>query len=431
MHVHCAQGALVPSFPTCYACRLPFAAQMPLKRPIRTLLFSTLYPSSVRPGHGIFVETRLRELLGSGQVQTKVVAPVPWFFSTDARYGEYARVAGTPVREQHNGIDVLHPRYFVPPKVGMNIAPFTLAMGARPTVQRLLDEGFDFDVIDAHYYYPDGVAASLLAKYFNKPLTITARGSDINLIANNYTIPRKLMRWASQRADASIGVSQALMQSMANIGMPQSRLMMMPNGVDLARFQLQPQADSRAALGWPEQPTLLSVGNLVENKGHHIAIEALAHLSEFRLVIAGEGPELIALQTLATRLGVAARVQFLGRVFQDQLATCYSAADILILASSREGWPNVLLESMACGTPVVATNVGGIPEIITSDTTGRLMATRTAAAAVQSILDLWRNLPDRAAVQSRARDSSWQSTTEAQINLFTRIVAGAPELTHA
>lgn len=404
---------------------------MPQQPPIRTLLFSTLYPSSVRPGHGIFVETRLRELLNSRSVQTKVVAPVPWFFSTDPRYGDYARMAQTPSREQYNGIDVIHPRYFLPPKIGMNLAPFTLALGSRPAIQHLLDEGFDFDVIDAHYYYPDGVAAALLAKYFNKPLIITARGSDINLISN-YAIPRKLMQWASHRAYASIGVSQALTQAMANIGMPQTRLKTMPNGVDLDRFHLQPQHDARVTLGWPAQPTLLSVGNLVENKGHHIAIESLHHLPDFRLVIAGEGPEHNALQLLAIQLDVASRVHFMGRVAQDLLATCYCAADILVLASSREGWPNVLLESMACGTPVVATNVGGVPEIITSEIAGRLLATRDAAGAVQSIQDLWRNMPSRKAVQARALGSSWQSTTDQQINLFDRIVAGTPERsTHA
>jgi teichuronic acid biosynthesis glycosyltransferase TuaC len=404
---------------------------MPQQPPIRTLLFSTLYPSSVRPGHGIFVETRLRELLNSGRVQTKVIAPVPWFFSTSPRYGDYARVTRTPARELYNGVDVLHPRYFLPPIVGMNIAPFLLALGARPAVQHLLKEGFDFDVIDAHYYYPDGVAAALLARHFNKPFVVTARGSDINLISN-YSVPRKLMRWASHRAYASIGVSQAITQAMANIGMPQTRLMMMPNGVDIDRFHLQPQPDARAKLGWPAQPTLLSVGNLVENKGHHIAIETLRHLPDFRLVIAGEGPEHNALQLLAIQLDVANRVQFMGRVAQDQLATCYCAADILVLASSREGWPNVLLESMACGTPVVATNVGGVPEIITSANAGRLMPTPDADDAVQSIQDLWRNLPSRKAVQARALGSSWQSTTDQQINLFDRIVAGASEVsTHA
>lgn len=398
--------------------------------PIRTLLFSTLYPSSVRPGHGIFVETRLRELLSGGQVQTKVIAPVPWFFSTNPRFGEYARMATTPLREQHNELDVLHPRYFLPPKVGMNIAPFSLAMGAIPAAKRLLHEGFDFDVIDAHYYYPDGVAAALLAQFFKKPFTVTARGSDINLVAN-HAIPRKLMRWAAGHAVASIGVSQALKHAMAEIGMPADRLAMIPNGVDLKRFTLQPQAMLRATLGWPEQPTLISVGNLVENKGHHIVIEALASLPDFRLVIAGVGPQREALQAVAHQLNVASRVQFLGRVDQVELGQYYGAADILVLASSREGWPNVLLESMACGTPVVATGVGGVPEIVTSPVAGRLMATRTAVGAVNAIKDLQAQMPERVQVRALAQLCGWQATSLAQFNLFSRIAAGVSEPIHA
>ena len=399
-------------------------------KPIRLLTFSTLYPSAARPGHGIFVETRLRELVASGQVDSRVIAPVPWFFSTHPRFGDYARMASTPARELRNGLDVQHPRYFLPPKVGMNIAPFALAMGARPAIQRLLDEGFAFDMIDAHYYYPDGVAAALLARYFNKPFTVTARGSDINLIAN-HSIPGKLMRWAASRASASIGVSRALTDAMQAMGMPASRLVMIPNGVDLKRFHIQSQLSARAALGWPEGPTLLSVGNLVENKGHHLAIEALTRLPGVRLFIAGEGPERYSLEALASRLHVSTRLRFLGRVDQDQLAKCYSAADILVLPSSREGWPNVLLESMACGTPVVATRVGGIPEIVTSASAGRLMPGRTQMDVVEAVTDLWQHLPDRTAVRSCAKGCSWQSTTDAQIGLFQRIAVEEMEPAHA
>lgn len=399
-------------------------------KPIRTLLFSTLYPSSVRPGQGIFVQTQLRKLLSSGGIDVRVVAPVPWFFSTNSRYGEYARTASTPLRETHHGIDVLHPRYFLPPKVGMTIAPFLLAMGAVPAVKRLLDEGFDFDLIDAHYYYPDGVAAALLARYFSKPFTVTALGSDINLIAN-YSIPRRLMRWAANGASASMGVSRALTQAMAKMGMPESRLMVMPNGVDLEKFHIQSKVASRAALGWPQLPTLLSVGNLVENKGHHIAVDALAHLSDFRLVIAGEGPERHMLEALALRTNVSSRLQFLGRVEQEQLASCYSAADILVLPSSREGCPNVLLESMACGTPVVATKVGGIPEIVTTACAGRLMLTRTAVDLVAAVTDLWQNLPSQEDVRSCVQGRSWQNTTDAQLSLFKRISDAERELAHA
>ena len=395
---------------------------MNIPTPLRTLLFSTLYPNSVRPGHGIFVETRLRELVASGEVQTKVIAPVPWFFSNHPRFGDYARMALTPLRETYHGLDVQHPRYWLPPRVGMNLAPFTLAMGAKPAVQRLLDEGFDFDLIDAHYYYPDGVAAALLARHFKKPFVVTARGSDINLIAD-YKMPRRLMQWASNRASASIGVSKALTEAMAQLAMPASRLKTLPNGVDLDLFQIQPPGAARVALGWPPVPTLLSVGNLVENKGHHIAIEALTRLSPFRLVIAGEGLQRRALENLAYQTNVAARVQFMGQVDQAQLANCYSAADMLVLPSSREGWPNVLLESMACGTPVVATRVGGIPEIVCSPDAGRLMSGRTVSGLVEAVRILWRHLPAREAVRACTQGCSWQTTTRDQINLFSQIVA--------
>lgn len=399
-------------------------------RPIRTVLFSTLYPSSVRPGHGIFVETRLKELLKSGQVQTKVIAPVPWFFSTSPKFGIYAQMAKTPKRELYQDVDVLHPRYFLPPKVGMNLAPLTLAMGARSALQSLLNEGFDFDLIDAHYYYPDGVAAALLASIFHKPFTVTARGSDINLISK-YAIPRGLMRWTSKRAYASIGVSRALTEAMNKIGMPKDRLCTMRNGIDLDRFNIKSKKHARTQLGWPDQATLICVGNLVENKGQHIAIQALLDLPDFRLVIAGEGPERSALQTLAQKLGVSSRVLFIGRIEQRALSSCYCAADILVLPSSREGWPNVLLESMACGTPVVATNVGGIPEIVLSPNAGRIMDARTAIELSASVKSLWADLPHCTVVRDLAESFSWRSTVDAQINVFAQIVANREELVNA
>ena len=397
---------------------------------VRILTFSTLFPSSMRPGHGIFVETRLRELVASGKVESRVVAPVPWFFSQDPRFGSYARMAATPLREFRNGFDVLHPRFFIPPAIGMNMAPFALAAGAMRTVRKLLAEGYDFDVIDAHYYYPDGVAAALLGRHFGKPFTVTARGTDINLIAG-HAIPRRLMQWASRRAEASIGVSQALVRAMAGLGMPPGSLMLMPNGVDLRRFQMGTQVEARAQLGWPAGPTLLSVGNLVENKGHHIAIQSLPTLSEFRLVIAGEGPERAALENLARELGVASRVAFSGRVDQERLAVFYGASDMLLLPSSREGWPNVLLESMACGTPVVATNVGGVSEIVTSSDAGRMMDERTAEGLVAAVNDLWAHMPTRHAVRACAEGCSWQATTDAQVRLFRNISAQRKEPRHA
>lgn len=392
---------------------------------LKVLTFSTLFPSSVRPGHGIFVETRLRELVKSGEVESRVVAPVPWFPSENPRWGDYARFAATPEREQRNGLDVLHPRYLLLPKVGMTTAPLTLALGARAAVQKLIDEGFDFDVIDAHYYYPDGVAAALLARWFRKPLAVTARGSDVNLIGR-HALPRRFMRWASRVASASIGVSQALVERMGELGLRSPRQLALRNGVDLARFRADADPEAlRARLGLQGSPLLLSVGNLVPLKGHDLVIEALGLLRrqglDARLCIIGAGPLRAELESLAQRLGLAEQVRLPGALPQDELAAWYGAADMLVLASEREGWPNVLLESMACGTPVVATAVGGIPEIVEPPLTGRIVQQRTAQALADAARDLWQALPAREAVCRHARRFGWQETTQGQLNLFQTI----------
>lgn len=403
---------------------------------IRLLTFSSLFPNSVRPGHGIFVETRLRELLASGQVEAKVVAPVPWFFSTDEqRWGERARMARTPARETRNGIDVLHPRYPLLPKVGMTLAPLGMAMGALPALRKLIDEGYDFDAIDAHYFYPDGVAAAILARHFGKPFTITARGSDLNLISK-FALPRRMMQWAAARAAACIGVSQALVDVMRGLGFDARRLHVMRNGVDLQRFRPIDAGQARTELGLGDaSPLLLSVGNLVELKGHALLIDALARLlpvrPRARLVIVGEGPERAALLERARERGVAERVTLAGTVPNVELFKWYSAADVSLLASSREGWANVLLESMACGTPVVATAVGGSPEVVSVEV-GRLVTERSGESFAAAIAALLTEPPARESVRAYAERFGWQATTEAQLAVFDSMArAGAKEYAHA
>lgn len=391
--------------------------------PLRTLLFSSLYPSAVRPVHGIFVETRLRELLKTGQVQTQVVAPVPWFPFQGQRFGEYGLFAATPRFERRNDVDVYHPRYFLPPKVGMNLAPHTMARAALPILQKLIREGFDFDLIDAHYYYPDGVAAGILARWLGKPFVVTARGTDLNLISQ-YAYPRKLMLQTAQAASASIGVCQALMDSLHALGANPAKLHTLRNGVDLQRFVPQPRPLARQKLGLaPDAKLLLSVGHLIERKGHHLAIEALPLLPpEVQLLIAGGGPERAALQRLADRLGVAGRVQFAGVVAQADLAGWYSAADALVLCSSREGWANVLLESMACATPVIATAIWGTPDVVSCPEAGVLMADRSASSLVAAWQQLCANYPSPEATRAHAEKFSWEATTQGQLSLFRSVL---------
>jgi glycosyltransferase involved in cell wall biosynthesis len=399
-----------------------------MPRDVRTLLFSTLYPSSARPLHGVFVETRLRELLRRGGVQTRVVAPVPWYWSTDERHGSYAAMARTPRHEVRNGIEVHHPRFVRLPKIGMSSAPFMLALGARATLARIQQAGFDFDVIDAHYYYPDGVAAAMLAMWFKKPLVVTARGSDVNLIPD-YRVPRLLIQWAARHARASIGVSAALVERLQQLGTDAARLHVMRNGVDLDRFAVLDQNTMRGELGIYGAPVLLTVGNLQEHKGQRLVVDAFAQLRKrqpaARLLLVGEGPDRAHLERQIAAAGLAGAATLVGAVPNTDLAKWYSAADVLVLASSREGWPNVLLEAMACGTPAVASRVGGVPEIVQSAVAGRVVAERTGAAFAAAIEDLLAARNERSRVRQYAEGFSWDRTSQDQLSLFNALAARA------
>ena len=394
-----------------------------MRGPIRIVTFSTLYPNEVQDTHGVFVENRLRHLVASNKVSARVVAPVPWFPFGGAAFGRYGQLAKTPSREIRFGIDIVHPRYPVLPKIGMNIAPLSLYAFVKPALARLINDGGDFDLLDAHYFFPDGVAAVMLGRAFGKPVTITARGTDINLIPR-YPVPRRMIRWAAARADGLITVCAALKDELVRLGVPPERVRTLRNGVDLEVFRPVDPQQAKDALAI-HGPVLASVGALIERKGHDLAIRALQHLPKATLLIAGQGPEKAALARLAAAVGVENRVRFLGGIPHQRLREIYSAADALVLASSREGWPNVLLESMACGTPVIASNVWGAPEIIKAPEAGVLLQERTAGALASAAQALLAALPPREATRAYAQRFSWRETTEGQIDLFSRILQTA------
>lgn len=384
---------------------------------ISILTLSTLFPNSLQPSHGIFVETRLRRLVADGKVTARVLAPVPWAPPAGA---EMRKLRAVPDFERRNDLDVDHPRYVVIPKIGMNLTPHLLYRAMRKRLRKMLDAGLKIDLIDAHYFYPDGVAATWLGAEFNLPVVITARGTDINLIPQ-YARPRRLILEAAQNAAAMITVCQALKDELVGLGAQASRITVLRNGVDLEKFHVKDRAALRTQFG-VSGLVLASVGLLIERKGHHLVIEALKQVPDATLLLAGSGPDRQRLEELAAGLGVKDRVRFLGSVDQKTLCDVYNCADISILASSREGWANVLLESMACGTPVLGSAVWGTPEVIAAPQAGLLLKNRDAESIVAGIHQLRGAMPDRAATRRYAERFDWQSTTDGQIAIFRSIL---------
>jgi teichuronic acid biosynthesis glycosyltransferase TuaC len=388
---------------------------------LRLATFSTLYPNAANPAHGVFVEERLRHLVDTGRVQARVIAPVPWFPLRGRRFGKYGQFARAPRFERRHGIEVHHPRYLLPPAVGMSVAPWSLALTGLRALQRMRAEGFHFDAIDAHYFYPDGVAAEWLARQLGVPCVITARGSDVTLLPR-YPGPRRRILGAARRAAAIITVCDALKQDLVRLGADAERITVLRNGVDLARFRPVDRTATRAALGW-SGTMLLSVGWLIDRKRHDLAIKALEELPHCRLAIVGTGPLEASLQALVRARGLTYRVSFVGHVPQAELPRYYSAADALLLCSTREGWANVLLEAMACGTPVAATDVGGTNEVVRAPEAGTLIAQHTPDAVASAVRALLQTAPCREATRRYAERFGWHDTTLGQLRLFERALA--------
>lgn len=384
--------------------------------PIRLLVFSSLYPNAGRPNHGVFVENRLRHLVAAGEAEATVVAPVPWFPGR-------TRAAAAPAEETRHGLRVLHPRFLAAPKLGLLTNPWAMARAARRALRRLAAEGRRFDLIDAHYLFPDGVAALRLGREAGLPVVVTARGSDASQLPH-LPFAGAAIRRVLREADALVAVSAGLRDGLLALGADPARVTVLRNGVDTDLFR--PPADRAALRGEMgfAGPTLLSVGLLIPRKRHHLTLGALRHLPDHRLVVLGEGPERARLEALARELGVADRVALPGARPHAELPRWYGAADAMVLASEREGWANVLLESMACGTPVVATPAWGMAEAVCAPEAGLVLGEATPRAIADGVLRLAAATPARALTRAHAERFGWGETTRGQMDLFRRVLEG-------
>lgn len=391
---------------------------------MRVLTFTSLFPNTIHPDFSGFVARRMEAWAAKYAERWAVVAPAPFFpkLPFECSWAKFSKIPFSEIRGQWS---VLHPRYFMLPKVGGYFQGLSMARGAMSSIKRLWREEGPFDLIDAHFVYPDGYAALRLGQIFRVPVIISARGTDIHLYSKLFGISR-MVKTAVRKADSCIAVCEALGDEMKRLGANPHNMHVIPNGIDAEKFQVVERKDARARLGLPRDLFIyLSVGNLIELKGHHLLIEAF-HKADFddktKLYIVGTGPLQNELRKYISGLDLCNRVFLTGYIPNGKLSDWYNAADCFCLCSSREGWANVIMESLACGTPVIATNVWGVPEIITRPEVG-ILVERNVNSIKHGMLTAKEKSWDRKLIRRHVESRTWDIVADEVQAVFEKVLS--------
>lgn len=388
---------------------------------MRVLAVTQIFPNAAEPLSAPFNRQQLAAL---GQLcQLEVIAALPWFPGGQliARWSPAGRRGRVPRREQIDGLAVTHPRALYLPRVRSLTGTLYLASVAREVLRR---RG-DVDVVLGTWAYPDGCAAVVLGKLIGAPVVVKLHGSDLNVTAR-MAGPRAQLRALLPRADRVVAVSRPLAEEAIALGVAPERVRVVPNGVDRDRFAPGDRAAARAALGIAAARKIaLYVGNLKEEKGVVDLARAWAALAGQRddadLVVVGEGDARAALESAA---GGARGLRLVGAVPHEEVPRWMTAADVVVLPSWNEGTPNVVIEALASGRRVVATEVGGVPDLVSAPVLGELVPARqpdALAAALSRALDA----PyDPEAVASAAASGSWSESAARLLAVLEEARAG-------
>jgi glycosyltransferase involved in cell wall biosynthesis len=390
------------------------------------VVFTTVFPHAGQPGAGLFVRERVFRT--GRHLPLAVVAPMPWFpfQALLRRWRPHFRPDAPPVETQ-SGFEVRHPRFFSVPALFKWLDGWSLALCSLPAMLRLKRQG-RLDIIDAHFAYPDGYAASLLGRWLGVPVTVTLRGTEVPISAMR--IRKRMMVAGLKRVTRIFSVADALKRHVEALGIDPDKTLVVGNGVDTEKFHAMPQHEARRDLGVdPDAQVLISVGGLVERKGMHRVIECLPELKRrfprlLYLIVGGSGAEGDWGQRLRQQvaaLGLEDTVRFLGQVKPERLRVPLSASDVFVLATRNEGWANVFLEAMACGLPVVTTRVGGNAEVVCDAAYGTIVPFGERDALERAMAEALERDWDRSRIVEYARANSWDSRVSVLTREFTRL----------
>lgn len=388
---------------------------------LRILVSSGIFPNRVLTNRGIYNLKAATAL--ARYCDVRVVAPVPYFPSVlrAPRYDWYARV---PRRDEVGGFAVEYPRYFVTPKVGRSLHGVFLYLSVRSFYRDVIRR-FTPDVILGYFAYPYGFANVLFGRAAGVPVVTFCRGSDIHSIARKPSQAR-MIAWALRRSAKVFAVSRSLKADVVALGVDADHVVVIPNGIEAERFTRTGRETARARVGLPAAGrVVVCVSRLSAEKGIDVLIDAVAHVQtrDVRVVIVGDGPDQEALAQRARDAGVSDRVVFAGARPHDEVPLWISAADVAVLSSRKEGYPNAVVEYLACGRPVVATRVGGVPEILTSSDLGAMVDPENPRALAGAIDAALARTWDEEAIARAGCARDWDTVAREMVAEFERIAS--------
>ncbi len=391
------------------------------------VVFCSLFPSAVRPLAGSFVRDRMFRV--ANFLPVTVVSPQAWFPGQSLvrlRHPDY-RLSGVPF-EVMDDIEVYRPRAGALPGVGRRWDGYAMARAALPVMRRLVAAG-RCDIIDAHFAYPDGYAAALLGSWLKLPYCVTLRGTE----PRHLGVPALSARIVKTLTSAArvFCVSNSLREHALRAGADPARTVVVGNGVDTEMFYPMPRAEARASLGLPEDAkVLITVGALVERKGFHRVLEHLPKLRQLHpnlhyLIVGGGSPEgdfSPRLRALVHDLRLADCVRFLGPIAPSNLKGALSASDLFVFPTSNEGWANVILEAMACGLPVIASDVGGNAEVINTPQVGAVFPFGQPSALYEAVARALNTEWNTASIIDYAKRNTWAARVEVLVGAFGAVI---------
>jgi len=384
---------------------------------MRILTITTVFPNEVEPQLGIFVKQRMFTV--AEMCELKVVAPVSWYKFLASNF----RISS---KEIQKGIKVYHPHFFYIPRFFKSLDGFFFFLSVCNCVQKI-KRHFKFDLIDAHFAYPDGFGAVLLSKVLKKPVVVTLRGTVERL--KYHPIIRKQIKWTLKNATNIIAVSDSLKRRAIELGIPGDKITVIRNGIDAKKFHPIDKLEARKKLGLPiGKKIILSVGGLVERKGFHHVIDILPDVTKeipnlYYVIVGGktvEGDMTDLLKRKIKDLKLNPYVMLAGPKPHNELIFWYNAADVFCLYSSKEGCPNVILEALACGTPVVASKVGGAPEIIINEDLGFLVDNKEQLK--QALIKAFNKNWNTKTIVQYGSQNTWDKVARKVIKVFEEAV---------